>query len=749
MPLNKDDPRSLGGHRIVDRLGAGGMGVVYRATSRSGREVAVKVVHAQYAGDPVFRTRFRQEIEAVRRVSGAFTAPVVDADPEAARPWMATQYVPAPSLADRIRADGPLRGEELRRLALGLVEALREIHRVGVVHRDLKPANVLMAEDGPRVIDFGISRAVENQTLTETGRMIGTPPFMSPEQLTDARSVGPSSDVFALGALLTYAATGRGPFDADSPYLTAYRVMNGEPALDAVPQPLREVLARCLLKAAADRPGLAELAGEFARVLPGTGPDDSTTVTLRRPASEEVRTPTSADPASVDPASAGRRPRLGTVPAVVGTVCLLVVALTAYLVRGPLKGEGTTEGGGAAGPAQSRWGTLPEGWRPWRTTVHEPAAAGVVRAPDVAGGVGWGGSLSCAMSGASLYCGGDGTLPVRVDARTGKTLWRADSVPSGRGGDRYGSTVLGERDGVLLVSQTVRNAASDDERTDVVGLDADSGRWLWSHTVGTGNSEPTLVGDLLLVPAGGARVTALSPGDGAERWTAAFPAGHPCVFHEGGSRPYAVCTDYDEDGGPGSESVLLAVDPADGATRKVTSFAFDGVHLGTLGGRPILVEYGERGGVTSEEPSYTRVVTIDPETGSRRSVELAGEPRGRVALAHGVLCVASSGGRVTALSPETGERLWQTATTLEQPGSPMADGRGDTVYTASASGRVAALDVGDGTLLWESAPRAGRIDGGFGRSEMFLDEGALVVSTPDGTLFTLDPAHPQRRPASE
>ncbi|WP_319594629.1 serine/threonine-protein kinase [Streptomyces sp. ID05-04B] len=225
MPLHKDDPKSLGGYRIVDRLGAGGMGVVYRGRARSGREVAVKVVHAQYAEDPVFRARFRQEIEAVRKVSGAFTAPVVDADPEAVRPWMATQYVSGPALSARIRDHGPLRGAELRRLALGLVEALREIHRAGVVHRDLKPGNVLMAHDGPRVIDFGISRAAENQTLTETGKMIGTPPFMSPEQFTDARSVGPASDVFSLGALLVFAATGRGPFDADSPYLTAWRVM--------------------------------------------------------------------------------------------------------------------------------------------------------------------------------------------------------------------------------------------------------------------------------------------------------------------------------------------------------------------------------------------------------------------------------------------------------------------------------------------------------------------------------------------
>ena len=280
MPLNKDDPKSVGGYKLVDRLGSGGMGIVYRGRSRSGREVAVKVVHAQYAEDPVFRTRFRQEIEAVRKVSGAFTAPVVDADPEAARPWMATQYVPGRSLADRISELGPLRETELRRLALGLVEALRDIHRAGVVHRDLKPANVLMADDGPRVIDFGISRAAENNPLTETGQMIGTPPFMSPEQLTDARTVGPASDVFALGALLVYTLTGRGPFDADSPYLTAYQVVHDQPVLDGVRPQLRAVLQSCLAKKAADRPGLDAVAREFARVLPEEAMDGPQTVTL-------------------------------------------------------------------------------------------------------------------------------------------------------------------------------------------------------------------------------------------------------------------------------------------------------------------------------------------------------------------------------------------------------------------------------------------------------------------------------------
>ncbi|MFG2729294.1 endo alpha-1,4 polygalactosaminidase [Streptomyces canus] len=269
MSLSPGDPESIGGYTLVDRLGSGGMGVVYLGRSDSGRQVAVKLVHPAYALDEEFRTRFRQEVAAARRVSGAFTAPVVDADPDAPQPWMATLYVPGRTLADIVAQDGPLRGSALRVLALGLVEALRDIHRVGMVHRDLKPSNVLMAEDGPRVIDFGISYAVDNEALTMTGRLIGTPPFMSPEQFAAPREVTGASDVFSLGSLLVYAATGSRPFDGSSPYLTGYQVMYESPALDGVAEPLRSVAERCLDKDPAARPELGELR-ELLRALPDT-----------------------------------------------------------------------------------------------------------------------------------------------------------------------------------------------------------------------------------------------------------------------------------------------------------------------------------------------------------------------------------------------------------------------------------------------------------------------------------------------
>ncbi|MFI9543453.1 PQQ-binding-like beta-propeller repeat protein [Streptomyces sp. NPDC052016] len=739
MPLHRDDPRSLGGYRIVDRLGSGGMGVVYRGRARSGREVAVKVVHAQYAEDPVFRTRFRQEIEAVRKVSGAFTAPVLDADPDAVRPWMATQYVPAPSLAARIRADGPLRGAELRRLALGLVEALRDIHRAGVVHRDLKPANVLVAEDGPRVIDFGISRAAENQTLTETGKAIGTPPFMSPEQFIDARSVGPASDVFSLAALLVFAVTGRGPFDADSPYLTAYRVMNEEPALESVAEPLRGILARCLTKEIADRPGLDELAREFATALPEPAPGDAHTVTLRLPppVSEEPRTPTALD---ATPGRSARRARLPWLLAMAGAAGVLAVALTVYLVLGPLKGGGTTGTGKSASPSASptsRWEAVPAGWRPWQTTLFEPAVRGAKPIGEISAA-----TPDCTFGEGALYCGGDGILPIRVDPLTGATVWRAASLPAGMKADDYGSSILGVRGGTVLVHQTRTDASGETVASHLIALDATNGTRLWSRETDAEYAEPALVGELVMV-SDGRSVTARTVRDGAGRWTTTLPAGYWCGFHDTDGRPYADCTHADT-----GATRFLALDPADGTQRRLPSLPGNAGYAGALDGRLVFAEYAaDDGGL---ETAYTRLLFIDSDTGARETRKLAQPFRGTMSVVDGTICFTTSGGQVTAVSPTTGKALWQTPTTLEQPGEAVSDGRGRTVYLASSTGRVAAIDARAGTLLWESFPRVDHgVSGGWPSARVFVHRGALVVATPGGTVFGLDPAHPERKPASE
>src|SRR5215469_16089906 len=210
--LQPEDPQTIGPYRLVGQLGQGGMGRVFLGVSPGGRPVAVKAIRAELAADPQFRMRFGREVAAARRVSGVFTATVVDADIDGPVAWMATAYVPGPSLAEAVDSYGPLPRASLLALAAGLAESLNAIHAAGLVHRDLKPSNVLLAEDGPRVIDFGISRAVESATsLTQTGLVIGSPGFMSPEQAVGA-DVGPPSDIFSLGAVLAFAATGEGPF---------------------------------------------------------------------------------------------------------------------------------------------------------------------------------------------------------------------------------------------------------------------------------------------------------------------------------------------------------------------------------------------------------------------------------------------------------------------------------------------------------------------------------------------------------
>jgi hypothetical protein len=260
--LEPEDPRKVGPYLLLGRLGSGGMGRVYLGRSRGGRHVAVKVIRAGLAGQADFRARFAREVAAARTVSGVFTAPVVDADLDAPTPWLATAYVPGPSLSEAVTRHGPLPVRSVLALAAGLAEGLEAIHAAGIVHRDLKPSNVLLAEDGPRVIDFGISRAAQESPLTGAGLIIGSPGFMSPEQ-AQGHTVGPPSDVFSLGAVLTFAATGQGPFGSGSSAPLLYRVVSTSPALDDVPSALRPLIERCLAKDPQQRPSADQLLSDL------------------------------------------------------------------------------------------------------------------------------------------------------------------------------------------------------------------------------------------------------------------------------------------------------------------------------------------------------------------------------------------------------------------------------------------------------------------------------------------------------
>jgi Protein kinase domain len=269
--LSADDPRVIGEYRLRAVLGAGGMGRVYLGMSPAGRAVAIKVVHPDLARDTEFVRRFGQEVAAARAVSGIYTAPVVASGLDQRPPWLATAFVPGPSLDQVVSEHGPLPEAALWPLLAGLVEALQAIHACGVVHRDLKPANVLLAADGPRVIDFGISRAIDGTTLTAAGLVFGTPGYMSPEQ-AEGHPAGPASDVFALGCVIGYAATGAGPFGTGTAAAVLYRVVHGEAMLAAVPPGLREVVSGCLAKDPAARPTPAGLAAALAARDRGTGP---------------------------------------------------------------------------------------------------------------------------------------------------------------------------------------------------------------------------------------------------------------------------------------------------------------------------------------------------------------------------------------------------------------------------------------------------------------------------------------------
>ncbi len=267
QPLDVGEPTVVGPYRLLGRLGSGGMGRVYLGRSAGGRTVAVKIVHPHFALDEEFRARFRREVEAARRVGGDWTAPVLDADPDAPVPWVATAYAAGPSLTAAITGDGPLPLDSVRALGAGLAEALTAVHALNLVHRDVKPSNVLLTLDGPLLIDFGIARATDGTaSLTSTGVSVGSPGYMSPEQILGKPVTG-AADVFSLGAVLAYAATGRSPFPGDSSAALLYKVVHEEPQLD----------------------GLERRVAGAGRGVPGEGPGRATGARRGGPAARSAR----------------------------------------------------------------------------------------------------------------------------------------------------------------------------------------------------------------------------------------------------------------------------------------------------------------------------------------------------------------------------------------------------------------------------------------------------------------------------
>jgi serine/threonine protein kinase len=263
-PLEPGDPASLGQYEVVGRLGAGGQGAVFLGRTRTGQQVAIKLLHAQMAADSAARARFAREVSAAQRVAHFCTARVLEYDVHGDQPYIVSEYIDGPSLHEVVTRDGPRGAAELERLAIGTATALAAIHESGIVHRDLKPNNVLLADDGPRVVDFGIARHFDTQesAVTATGMVVGTPGYLAPEQLT-GQQLGPAVDIFAWATTMVFAATGRSPFDADSLPVIINRILNERPDLTALPGPLRGLVERCLRKSPAERPSAIQLLQEL------------------------------------------------------------------------------------------------------------------------------------------------------------------------------------------------------------------------------------------------------------------------------------------------------------------------------------------------------------------------------------------------------------------------------------------------------------------------------------------------------
>ncbi|MEU9661724.1 bifunctional serine/threonine-protein kinase/ABC transporter substrate-binding protein [Streptomyces chartreusis] len=308
-PLRTSDPSRLAGHRLLGRLGAGGMGVVYLARSAGGSLVALKVIQAEYAEEADFRERFRREAETARRMTSPWVAPLIDADPDAAQPWLSTAFVPGPSLGEAVAAHGPLPVRGLRVLGTRLAQALGDLHGVGLMHRDVKPGNVLLALDGPRLIDFGVARDPQDTALTSTGVVVGTPGFLPPEQAGGAGELGAPGDIFSLGCVLAFAATGRPPFGTGSLDALLYRTVHDAPDLEGVPGPLAEVVRGCLEKDPQLRPTAAALAETLTVTASETPPDPREALRAVRPATpQDTDAPDADDDGEAEQAADGQFP---------------------------------------------------------------------------------------------------------------------------------------------------------------------------------------------------------------------------------------------------------------------------------------------------------------------------------------------------------------------------------------------------------------------------------------------------------
>ncbi|MEU8574708.1 serine/threonine-protein kinase [Streptomyces asoensis] len=729
-------PEYAGHYRLQERLGSGGMGVVHLARSTSGMKVAVKVVHAQFALDPEFRGRFRQEVAAARRVSGAFTAPVVDADPEAERPWMATLFIPGQTLAEQVKRNGPLRVGELRRLMAGLAEALRDIHRVGVVHRDLKPSNVLLAEDGPKVIDFGISRPKDSELRTETGKLIGTPPFMAPEQFRRPREVGPAADVFALGSVMVHAATGRGPFDSDSPYVVAYQVVHDDPDLTGVPENLAPLVVRCLAKEPEDRPTPDELMRELRSVAASY--DTQAFIPSQRVLEEETeaghaaaaeasgakksrgRTGAAAgseqEPAVPGAAGVagpgverggGRRRRRWVLP-VAGVVAAVLSGGAVLAVQGPGAEEPGKGARGGAGGSSSASAFTPWSARPAKSATGAAAGTGATGLP------------LCTYDARRLLCVQSGLVSA-LDATDGRVLWRHALTDD----DRPVGAPVPSGGLAQVITHSGRRLEA---------LDPASGATRWQRDLSAFPGVRTVGGTVLLTGTDG-RVTGVDAATGRSSWTRRIPGLGQPYFMSFPRDPLA----YAQTTTPDGRTRITAVDPTTGKVRRDERLTGTLDLVGTTDGSLVLLSRDDDHGTVDA------VVRYRPRDKAERRVELGVALQEPQTTVHGDrVYLLAFDGSLAAVDTAEGRQVWSLQTAVSRGSAPAADG--ERVYFSAADGRLLAVDAAKGKLLGQTALRLGaesdKVVATLPAPEAV--DGRVYAAAPDGTVFAVDGGDPAR-----
>jgi len=654
--LEPDDPRRIGPYTLLGRLGAGGMGRVYLGRSPGGSLVALKMVHERYAADERFRARFAREVAAAQAVSGVFTAPVVDADPEAPRPWLATAYLPGVSLQEAVREHGPWPAPSVLALGAALAEALVSIHRAGIVHRDLKPSNVMLSAEGPRVIDFGIARAADAAAITRTGAVLGTPGYMPPEQALGAE-VGPAGDVFALGAVLVFTAAGHGPFGTGPMAEMLHRVVHEPPRLDGVADPrLREVVAACLHKDPDARPTPADLLRELSDegVL---RPPDAVLVQIDRRAAEPL------------PGGGLRRRAL-----VVGLLSGAVAA-------------------GAAGAGAVVWVSSRPEPAPADTGVPSPPPIGRPGRPLWQYDAGRPLRLVIATSSGRVIAGDEGGRLHAVDASTGRAAWQYAAS---------NKTVAG------LAATPERVVVGCDDGT-VHALDVRSGRRIWRRGLGAGTPFVTVTDQTVYAavqrPSSGL-VAALSLSDGSLRWRhrTSRPLPGPCGVGGG----LVVVPDenlYALDAGSGSVRWRSEVEFPTGATvggplvySPVEEPALLAHDL-TTGRRRWRYETDDQ--IVTPVTRHGSAVYVADRTGGVHALaddgrrlwraQLSGRLQGRVVADGRRLFAGAEDGRVYGLDLSGGSIVWTHQTRAAVTAAPALSG--SSVFAASTDGYLYALDA--------------------------------------------------------